>query len=251
MLLNYISYRRFLAIDSLNLDAPSLSEVSNAPQGQRKTRNVLMGLALILTLAIPGSALISKRNEVTVERKSFASFPLVVGDWMGNDSSIEPKILKALNFPDYIKADFRKASDEIPVNLYVAYYQSQRKGSSIHSPRSCIPGGGWQIKDLAQKAAGDITGEDLFKFNRLIIELGSQRQLVYYWFAQRGRIVTNEYLAKWYLFQDGITMQRSDGALVRLVTPVPEGSDIAEADDRLLDFLKDFYPLFPDYIPGA
>lgn len=251
MLLSYLSFKNCLVLDRLNLDLPSLSEIRNAAQGQRNTLNVLLVLALLLTIAIPYSVAISNREEIISERTSFASFPLLVGDWMGSDSSIEPKVLKALNYPDYLKADYRRGSDEMPVNLYVAYYQSQRKGSSIHSPRSCIPGGGWEIKDLTQQSANRISGAEPFNFNRLIIEKGNQQQLVYYWFAQRGRIITNEYLAKWYLFQDGVTMQRSDGALVRLVTPVMENTHISDADGRLMEFLNDFYPLFPAYLPGG
>jgi EpsI family protein len=87
--------------------------------------------------------------------------------------------------------------------------------------------------------------------NRVIIQLGEQKQLVYYWFEQRGRSFTNEYLAKWYLFQDSLTMNRSDGALVRLVTSVPPNTDEALADKRLQNFLKDFYPDFPRYLPGG
>ena len=85
----------------------------------------------------------------------------------------------------------------------------------------------------------------------MLITMGEHRQLVYYWFAQRGRVLTSEYLAKWYLFEDSLKMQRSDGALVRLVTPVPPGSDINEADARLQQFLLDFYPMLPRFLPGS
>ena len=81
--------------------------------------------------------------------------------------------------------------------------------------------------------------------------MGSKRQLVYYWFEQRGRIITNEYLAKWYLFLDSLLLTRTDGALVRLVTPIPEGVDESEADKRLIEFLREFYQQLPEYIPGG
>jgi EpsI family protein len=171
------------------------------------------------------------------------------GQWMGQESAIEASVLDELKLTDYIKADYRRGSHELPVNFYIAYYQSQRKGSSIHSPRSCIPGGGWVISDLSQLALTDVAVAGDLTLNRLVIQKGKSRQLVYYWFDQRGRTITNEYLAKWYLFWDSLTQQRSDGALVRLVTPVPENSDIKDADQLLQDFLKDFYPLLPDYIP--
>ena len=122
---------------------------------------------------------------------------------------------------------------------------------SFHSPRSCMPGGGWQITNLSQVSLADALGMDGPTVNRTIIQSGEQRQLVYYWFQQRGRIITSEYLAKWYLFQDSLTMNRSDGALVRLITPVPPVGDGDIADARLQAFLREFYPELPRFLPGG
>ena len=81
------------------------------------------------------------------------------------------------------------------------------------------------------------------------MKMGNHNQLVYYWFEGRGRNITNEYLAKWYIFWDSLTRSRTDGALVRLVTYVPDGADINEADRRLFNFINEFYPLLSDYVP--
>ena len=140
---------------------------------------------------------------------------------------------------------------QVVINLYVAYYGSQRTGAAIHSPRSCIPGGGWEITDLTQIELSNALGMEGLFVNRTIIQLGDQRQLVYYWFQQRGRTFTSEYMAKWYLFQDGITMARSDGALVRLITPIPPNGDEAAADERLQEFLREFHPELARFIPGG
>ena len=77
------------------------------------------------------------------------------------------------------------------------WYDSQQAGRSVHSPRSCLPGGGWQIKDLSQIEIPSIAvnGQPL-RVNRALIALGADRQLVYFWFQQRGRVITNEYLVK-------------------------------------------------------
>lgn len=83
-----------------------------------------------------------------------------------------------------------------------------------------------------------------------MIQKGNAKQLVYYWLDQRGRYITNEYLAKWYIFWDSLTTNRSDGALVRLVVPIPEGMSEETAENHLLEFLRDFKPLLKDYIPG-
>ena len=111
-------------------------------------------------------------------------------------------------------------------------------------------GGGWQI---ASHEVVTVDGVSLYgqpmKLNRLLIQKGEDRQLVYYWFQQRGRDLTNEYVVKWYLFWDALTMNRTDGALVRLTTLAPKGEDIADADGRLQDFLKASLPELDKYIP--
>ena len=127
-----------------------------------------------------------------------------------------------LKLDDYLLAELRDSPSGDPINLYIAYYNSQRKGEAVHSPRSCLPGGGWQLRDFDQRTLSNvqIDGQPL-RVNRTLIELGNQRQLVYYWFQQRGRVITNEFAVKWYLFWDALTRHRTDGALVRLITPLP------------------------------
>jgi EpsI family protein len=87
------------------------------------------------------------------------------------------------------------------------------------------------------------------RVNRALIELGDQRQLVYYWFQQRGRVIDNEFAVKWYLFADAVFRHRTDGAMVRLITPLPAGSSEAQADGRLTDFAKGVAPLLVQYVP--
>jgi EpsI family protein len=146
---------------------------------------------------------------------------------------------------DYANDDGRQ------INLYMSYYNSQRKGDAVHSPRACLPGGGWQLRDFDQRdiPAAQINGQPL-RVNRTLIELGNQRQLVYYWFQQRGRIVTNEFAVKWYLFWDAVTRHRTDGALVRLITSVPPGANESEADRRLTEFASRVAADLPRYVPN-
>ncbi len=237
-------------LDLLDFAHPGWDDIRNTPSGARNTGPTLIALVLVLLAALPLSSMTKERMELVPERREFAYFPLVKDDWMGRETAIRPVILDRLALTDYIKADYRRGSDAYPVELYIAYYDSQRKGSAIHSPRACIPGGGWQISQLEQQELGEYSGEDLLTVNRLVIAKGQSRQLVYYWFAQRGRIITNEYLAKFYLFWDAMMLKRSDGALVRVITMVPEGEPIADADRRLRDFIDVFYPEIRESIPG-
>jgi len=210
-----------------------------------------MACTVLCLLAVPVSIAISDRAEVSPAREKFVQFPLIRNDWIGSEGSIPDQVLEALQPTDYILADYHRSSDPNPVSLYIAFYASQRAGAAIHSPRSCLPGGGWEITDLTQLDLSDVMGMTGPMVNRVIIQRGDQKQLMYYWMQQRGRSITSEYLAKWYLFQDGLLMGRSDGALVRVVTPIPQDSDETWADSRLQDFLRDFYQELPRFLPGA
>jgi len=117
---------------------------------------------------------------------------------------------------------------------------------------ACLPGAGWRVDSVSTYNVAPLkTGDQPLRVNRAIITLGTERQLVYYWFAQRGRDLTSEYLLKWYIFQDGLLMQRSDGALVRLITPLPDLAETAEADARLAALVQAITPVLGDYVPGA
>ncbi len=237
-------------LDLLDFSHPGWQEVRAASPGERNTGPTLIALVVVLLAALPLSLMTKERAELVPERREFAYFPLVKEDWMGRETAIEQRILDRLDLTDYIKADYRRSSEGYPVELYIAYYASQRKGSSIHSPRACIPGGGWEISELEQRELHEYGGGDPLVVNRLVIAKGQSRQLVYYWFAQRGRIITNEYLAKFYLFWDAMRLRRSDGALVRVITMVPEGQSLADADRKLQAFIDDFYPEIRESIPG-
>jgi exosortase D (VPLPA-CTERM-specific) len=238
------------ALHRINLFYPSFAEIKGVSPGRRATNRTLMATMLLCVLAVPASMVLLTEEEIVPERELFSQFPLIKSNWVGQESSLEERVLNKLLLSDYILADYHRTGDPLPVNLYVAYYGSQRTGAAIHSPRSCIPGGGWQITSLNQLELSDALGMDGPSVNRTIIQLGQERQLVYYWFQQRGRTFTSEYMAKWYLFQDGLTMARSDGALVRLITPIPPDSDEAAADERLQVFLREFYPELGRFIPG-
>jgi EpsI family protein len=148
---------------------------------------------------------------------------------------------------DYILSNYAKANSK-PVNFYVAYYSSQRNGYAPHSPSVCIPGAGWLITDLERI---DYNGlGSALPLNRAIIERDGIKQIVYYWFDERGRKIANEYWAKWYLLADAITKNRTDGSLIRLTTAVSPGETERDADERLQSFMHDVVPSLGAYLPS-
>jgi EpsI family protein len=191
---------------------------------------------------------IDTRDEVIPDREPFVSFPLYFDGWQGQQDNLESIVTDVLQVTDYLLNDYERP-DTPGVNLYVAYYKSQRKGVSPHSPRVCVPGGGWSITDLQRLTVDLSDNSGQVRVNRAIIQNGLNKQLVYYWFKQRGRDIASEYWMKWYLLTDSISMNRTDGSLVRLVTPILPNEKESDADQRLAGFLSTVNPMLSKYVP--
>jgi exosortase D (VPLPA-CTERM-specific) len=223
------------------------------PRGARiEPRSVPAPLAAsvaLLALGLVGSNLMPHREEITPARRDLLDLPTQLGDWRGRPVTVEDIFIEAIKVTDHRMLDLMGPDGKV-VNLWIAYYASQRRGASAHSPASCLPGGGYQIESFDEHSVPGVTisGQPL-RVNRSVMRLGRDRQLVWYWFQQRGRIVTSEYLVKWYLLWDALTRQRTDGALVRLMLSVPDGMEVAEGDRLLTAVAKELSGRLPAYVP--
>jgi exosortase D (VPLPA-CTERM-specific) len=230
----------------LDLPAPPPKD---AAVNYRRIPRPFLAAALLLIFTGAVSAALPQRAETVLHRKEFAEFPMNLGEWQGKQEKLERMYIDSLNFDDYIMADYMDRQQHL-VNFYVGYYATQRADKVPHSPRACIPGGGWIITSLTQRHIEGVTiGGKTLEVNRLVISKEGTRQLVYYWFQQRSRVLTSEYLVKWYLFWDAMRLNRTDGALVRFVTTLEPGQDLEVADRRLSEFAKVITPQLGAYIP--
>jgi exosortase D (VPLPA-CTERM-specific) len=232
--------------DVLALDTPT-GNASLAGFVGRGAPSSLVTAAVVLGVVATTSYLMPSRVEAHTQRSWFVDFPMKLGAWSGRQGKIEDIYLDAMKLDDYVLADYTNGTEV--VNLYSAYYASQRQGEAVHSPRSCIPGGGWRMTTFEQITLPAEAGVPGLRVNRTLIELGDQRQLVYYWFKQRDRVLTNEYAVKWYIFVDALTRRRTDGALVRLITPLRKGEDAAAGDERLQAFARAAGPELNAFLP--
>lgn len=230
---------------------PTVSAVTPAPSRQSALRKlpIAAGTALLVTLAV-GISLVTSRQEIQPDRQRFATFPTKLGAWNGRPSLLEPQVEHALYLDDYILSDYTQPKVGA-INFYVAYYASQRQGTSPHSPMVCIPGGGWVISSFERTSYRDEALGLTIPYNRAVIQKDSSKQLVYYWFVQRGRLVANEYWSKWYLLLDAVTQNRTDGALVRLTTPLYPNENERDADARLQAFIRELQPNLNSYLPDT
>lgn len=245
-LLTKIGRDRVPFLVAFGLDAPP-----GMPSLLRPARILpLAASTAVLLIAIALSQVMAARTEIVPERRPLVMFPQHLEGWRGESSALTERVIDKLKLDDYVIADYHEGQSQVPVNFYVAWYDSQRTGASPHSPKVCIPGGGWEISSIKRRTLPFSMRDEPLRYNRAIIQKGQQRQLVYYWFQQRGRAIANEYFMKWYLFRDALLERRSDGALVRLMTPVLPGESLEAADDRLTRFAYQVVPELPAYIPN-
>jgi len=207
----------------------------------------LLAAALIASAAIFIEA--RGRNEIFPSRLPLQSFPTQLSNWTGTDIAIQKDVLEVLGPGDFLLRVYQNPAEKQPfVDLFIAYFPSQRTGDTIHSPKHCLPGSGW-LPVESSRVTLSLPGHSPFPANRYVIAKGDSRQLVLYWYWAHDRGVASEYWAKFYLVADSMRMNRSDGALVRITTPMFSGETAEAAQQRLLPFAGDVAPLLDNYIP--
>jgi EpsI family protein len=187
-------------------------------------------------------------SEAVQLRKPFSTFPAALGVWKGREETIlDPDVLNMLKMSDYVMRRYVDASGH-PVWLYIGYWQSQRKGGDIHSPRNCLPGGGWEPVE-ASRISIPIPGlATPISVNRYLIQKDNQMQVTLYWFQTQGKVVAGELSAKIELVRNALLKNRTDGALVRLSSPVQGG--VEQTTERLVAYVQALYPILPEYLPN-
>lgn len=214
-----------------------------------RSRGMTLRLWIVVVVLLGGTVCLHamSHGEAIVERRPLEKLPYAIGTWNGNETALDPETLKVLGVTDYANRVYL-SSKEMPVQLYIGYYDSQRTGDTIHSPKNCLPGAGWDPIHAGYATIPVADGRQI-KVNEYVIAQGLDKQLVFYWYQGRGRVIASEYWGKFWMIHDAITRNRTDGALVRLVTPIgPDG--VAEAHARLEKFAKILYPSLDEFIPN-
>lgn len=229
------------------LGAPKFEPVE--PSRARAGGRLILGAGGAVLAAFLGLGQMTSTDALIIpERTPFAALPAEFPDMRADVRPMDPSVAEVLGADDTIVVNLTSPEGEI-VNLYLAYLDAQRDGRSWHSPRQCIPGGGWQITDHKTVKTTTPSGKPL-TYNRLIIEERGHRQLVYYWYDQRGRKLANEFVMKFWLIVDAVTRKRSDGALIRLITPVPDSGAIETSDRQLQAMMARMDAFLPGYVPN-
>jgi EpsI family protein len=210
-----------------------------------------MRFALLLVVLLLGGVVVNAwqyLGEVPVQRKQLKDFPHEVGVWeqRGADQEFDKQTVSILGASDYLMRDYRGLGG-ITANFYVGYYASQRTGATYHSPQNCLPGSGWVMTDPG-KITLSPAGQTPFEANRYIVQNGSNKQLLVYWYQGRGRKTASEYWGKIYTVIDSVKMRRSDAAMVRVMVPV--GASEASALEAAKSLSESAAGALPEFVPN-
>lgn len=220
-----------------------------------KTRFCTVAVLMVVTLAL----LVHRGDADNVPASTpLSEMPTVIDGMTSQDIPLAEDVLDVLGKGDFLNRVYTalptqtvsmKSSASYPVGLFVGYFATQRTGQSIHSPQHCLPGAGWTFEDSRYTHIEDTRGED-FNVGEYIINNGESRQFVIYWYQAHGRSIANEYKAKAYMLADAIRYNRTDGALVRVITPISGSEQVADARKRAVDFTQHMTPYLSQFIPN-
>jgi EpsI family protein len=201
-------------------------------------------------LATAGYAAVALDAETVPLLEPLDRLPLTIQRWQGRDEpAFAPDILNVLGVDQYVNRSYGTPGTP-PIALYVGYYQSQRQGDTMHSPLNCLPGAGWQPAVTGRIDLQIAGRRDPIRINRFVVEKGLDRAVVLYWYQSHGRVIASEYAGKFYLVYDAVRHNRSDGALVRVVSPVVPG-DVGDslAEQRGTAFVQALFPYLEKHLP--
>jgi EpsI family protein len=212
------------------------------------------GLRFVLAAALLAATAIylqaRGRNETPLPpHKDVTDFPPVIGDWRGGEPiPFDADTLKVLGPGRFLERLYEHPG--LPaIDLLLEYFPSQRTGDTMHSPKHCLPGAGWEP---TQSSVLWLTGPDGKSegVNDYVIAKGEEKEVVLYWYQAHGRVVASEYRAKFYLVWDAMRMDRTDGSMIRVITAVAPGETVERARDRAAGFAEEVLPMLGSYIPS-
>jgi EpsI family protein len=211
---------------------------------------------LILSLCFgAGAAYLAAATETepTVIRMPLAGFPMQVDGWRGQEAPLEQWIVDEVGVDDHLSRYYVSSAGLI--GAYIGYYETQRQGKNIHSPLNCLPGAGWNPMSRSYLKVAvpspNSEGSKNIEINRLTIQKGMDRQVVLYWYQSHGRSVASEYWGKIYTVLDAIRVNRTDAAMIRVISPVKGSGTQAEetAEAAAVKFVQAVFPLLSRHLP--
>ena len=207
-----------------------------------------IAMLILLTVAAIFSVLVRQGKAVPL-RRSLAQFPYEIGDWKGIDLGRFPdEVLKVLQASDYLNRDYQDGKNGPRLNFYIGYYEQQRAGESMHSPKNCLPGNGWEVLESVQVPLDIPQLHKTIQVNHYVVQSETSKMFVLYWYDTHGRAFASEYQGKAILVWEALKTGRTDGSLIRVLVPFSSSSQ-RPAEEMATHFARQVYPMLKDYLP--
>lgn len=205
---------------------------------------------IVVILIAAAVVLLRSRGDTDVNPASepLSQVPKMIGNWTGTDYAIDSQTLEVLGQGEFLSRVYTNSSARSGIDLFIAYFPTQRTGVTVHSPKHCLPGSGWVFESSSH---GQLQATDGKSYNvgEYVIANAGRKQMVLYWYQSHGRSIVSEYEAKVFLVADAVRMQRTDAALIRVITPIGNEEDIPTAKNRAMDFAAVLAPQLHRFIP--
>jgi EpsI family protein len=208
-------------------------------------------VALTIVLLLQAGALyaVASRPELATPIIPLGLFPVTLPGWtMVQDAPLEPEVLDMLKADDVMNRVYVDSARTVNVNLFVAYFKTQRYGQSPHSPKNCLPGSGWEEVEVGRQTIAVAGWDRPITVNRYAVEHGDEKSVTLYWYQGHHRVIASEFAAKFWLVADAVRYRRSDTALVRVIVPVV-GGDLGTATNRGVAFIQAAFPVILRQMP--
>jgi EpsI family protein len=201
---------------------------------------ILLAALLVLQLRSAG--------EAVPIRKPLDSFPTTLGEWQAREGTIlGAEILGRLKLTDYVLRDYVDGAGR-ELYLYIGYWDTQRKGAVIHSPKNCLPGKGWEPVEASLVTIALRPPHPPIIVNRYLVQRDREQMLVLYWYHAQGSVVAGEVPARIAMVKSALVRNRTDGAVLRVMSPVYGSA--RETSERLIVYVQTLYPTLGDYLPS-
>ena len=198
-------------------------------------------VALLLLMQAAAYYAVASRQEIVPPTAPLSAFPADSGGWATeHEYAIEKEVQAVLKADDTLNRVYANPTQTARASLFIAFFKTQRAGQAPHSPKNCLPGSGWEPTEDRTFPVAIPGREAPIVVNKYVISRGDQRSVVLYWYQSHGRVIAGEFAAKFWLVADAIRYRRSDTALVRVIVPV--GEKIEDAEATAVDFTRAIYP---------
>jgi EpsI family protein len=213
-------------------------------------RNRYTGILTLVLIAQAGLFYAASRDERVPTGPPLERFPARLESWQEVENyPVEQEIRDQLKADDLLNRVYKSPSSRAGVDLFVAYFKTQRTGQSPHSPKNCLPGSGWEPEATGRLDVAVIGQPEPIRINRYVVSHGDDKSVVLYWYQSQRRVIASEFSAKFWLVMDSIRYHRSDTALVRVTVPVI-GGDPGAATALGVAFVQTLFPVLKGYLPA-